>query len=46
MSGSHEGPVCTMASEDVCPVEKAAVAQLQPTITMAERKLVVRPSHF
>jgi len=35
-----------MANEDVCPVEKAAVTQLQPIITMAECKLVVRPSHF
>ena len=46
MSGSHEGPVWTMASKDVCPVEKAAVTQLQPIITMVECKLVVRPSHF
>ena len=35
-----------MASDDMRPVEKAAVTQLQPIITMAERKLVVRPSHF
>lgn len=46
MSGTHQGLVWTLANEDVCPNEKAAVTQLQSIIAMATCKLVVRSSHF